>query len=203
MDKKELQEQRMKGYFIEATKEMLKGEGLKSISVRSIADRAGYSFATMYNYFRDVKDLIFVCVKDFQEECAEFVKVETINSPNGLDKIRDITKAYIKYFVQYPGIFDLFFLEKMTDIGSKQPTSELIYSFLDQLCADEWKYCIDQKIITSEEAESIKLELKFMSAGMLLFYNNRRQPTNYSDFSANTNKLLDQIFKDIRSSNSK
>ena len=41
MQKKEIQEQRIKGYFIEAAKEMLKGEGLKSISVRNIAERAG------------------------------------------------------------------------------------------------------------------------------------------------------------------
>ena len=53
MEKKEIQEQRMRGYFIQATKEIIKGEGIKSVSVRNIADRAGYSYATLYNYFKD------------------------------------------------------------------------------------------------------------------------------------------------------
>jgi len=197
MEKKEIQEQRMKGYFIEATKQMLRGEGLKSISVRSIADRAGYSFATMYNYFRDIKDLIFVCVKDFQDECDDFVKAETIKSPQGIQKIKEITKSYIKYFVQYPGIFDLFFLEKMTDIGSKQPTTELIYSFLDRLCSEEWNYCLAQKIVRNENVEILKSELKYMSAGMLLYYNNRRQPVTYNEFVKITETQLDYIFQNI------
>ena len=58
MEKKQIQEQRIKSYFIQATKEILKGEGLKCISVRNIADKAGYSYATLYNYFKDVQDLI-------------------------------------------------------------------------------------------------------------------------------------------------
>ena len=65
MKNKELQEKRMKGYFIQATKDILKGEGLKGISVRNIADQAGYSYATLYNYFKDINDLVFVCVNDF------------------------------------------------------------------------------------------------------------------------------------------
>jgi AcrR family transcriptional regulator len=71
MKNKEIQEQRMRGYFIQATKNILKGEGLKSISVRNIADQAGYSYATLYNYFKDVNELIFLCVNDFQEECLK------------------------------------------------------------------------------------------------------------------------------------
>ena len=55
----------MRGYFIQAAKEILKGEGLESMSVRNIADQAGYSYATLYNYFKDVKDLILECIKDF------------------------------------------------------------------------------------------------------------------------------------------
>ena len=35
----DIQEQRMRDYFIQATKEILRGEGLKSLSVRNIAGR--------------------------------------------------------------------------------------------------------------------------------------------------------------------
>jgi len=105
MGNKEIQEQRMKNYFIQATKEILKGEGLKCISVRNVADRAGYSYATLYNYFKDIKDLIFECVVDFQQECEEFVKAESKKSSAGKEKIKAVTTAYIKYFIQYPGIF--------------------------------------------------------------------------------------------------
>ncbi len=34
---KQIQEERIKGYFIEATKKILKGEGLRSVNVRNIS----------------------------------------------------------------------------------------------------------------------------------------------------------------------
>ena len=43
---KEIQEQRVRQYFIDATREILKGEGLKAVNVRAVSERAGYSFAT-------------------------------------------------------------------------------------------------------------------------------------------------------------
>ena len=152
MEKKEIQEQRMRMYFIEATKDLLKGEGLKSVSVRSIADRAGYSFGTLYNYFKDINDLIFLCVKDFQEECEQFVDARKQNSQPGIESVKKITKAYVEYFIEYPGIFELFFLERMSGMGNKQPTAELIYSFLDRLCAADWDTAIKVNMGSAERA---------------------------------------------------
>jgi AcrR family transcriptional regulator len=110
MEKKEIQEERMKGYFIQAAKEIIKAEGIRAISVRNIADRAGYSYATLYNYFKDVKDLIFICITDFQEECRIFIYDEVKNFSNGKENIKAKVKAFVKYFVLYPGIFELFFI---------------------------------------------------------------------------------------------
>jgi len=197
MVKNEIQEQRMKGYFIEAAKEMLKGEGLKSISVRNIAERAGYSYTTLYNYFKDLNELIFLCVKDFQDECELFIKDEIKKQPHGIEKIKAISKAYINYFVQYPGIFELFYIEKISNIGSKQPTTELICTFLDRLCLEEWEYCIQQNITTKEEADIYTKQLRFTVAGMLLLYLNRLQPTDYKEFIALTEVQLNQILNKL------
>ncbi len=184
MDRKEIQEQRMKGYFLQAAKEMIKGEGLKSVSVRNVADRAGYSYATLYNYFRDLKELVFLCVKDFQEECREQVENASKIAERGLPKIRAIVKSYAMFYVQYPGIFDLFFIERLNDIGGKQPDTEMIYSFLSRLCADEWAYCISEDIVSAEDAERMKKELNYALHGLLLYYINRRQPPAYEQFTA-------------------
>ena len=193
MDKKEIQEQRMRGYFIEATREMLKGEGLKSINVRAVADRAGYSYATLYNYFKDIKELIFICVKGFQDEAEAAIRMKTVSVPRGKEKIKEIMKAYISYFVQYPGIFELFFVEKMNDIGARQPTASLIYSFPDRLCADEWQYCTDHELISDSKAAISKEQLKYVLTGLLLFYMHRGQPATYEEFMAKLNTQLNAI----------
>lgn len=193
MGNKEIQEQRMKGYFIQATKEILKGEGLRNISVRNIAERAGYSYATLYNYFKDVRELIFECVIDFQEECQAFVISEVEKSQPGLEKIKAIAKAYVKYFIQYPGTFELFFLEKTNDVASKQPTLKLISNFLDRLSSNDWDYCINTKVLGAEDAKIRKNTLNFMVIGMLLFYINRRQPETYKEFSEELENQINSI----------
>jgi len=38
------------------------------------------AFATIYNYFRDVNDLVFLCVEDFLKECEDFVDQRTADS---------------------------------------------------------------------------------------------------------------------------
>jgi AcrR family transcriptional regulator len=174
---------------------MLKGEGLKSVSVRKIADRAGYSYATMYNYFKDVQELIFLCVKDFQEECRELVESGTKHSTPGPESIKAKAGLYIRYFVEYPGIFELFFLEKMTDIEIKQPVSTLIYTFLNRLCQKDWDYCIAKGIYDEDEARERQTELNYMITGLLLHYINRRQPVAYAEFSAIAKSQVARIMR--------
>ena len=37
---------------------------------------------------KDVNDLIFLCVSDFQEDCKSFVINKTKKTPKGLDKVK-------------------------------------------------------------------------------------------------------------------
>jgi len=180
----------MRGYFIQAAKDMLRAEGLKSISVRAIADRAGYSYTTMYNYFKDVNDLIFVCVEDFFEECRVFVAQNAGMNLIGIEKLKATIISYANFFVEYPGIFDLFFIEKVGDFGQKQTTITLIASSFDKISEEDWNYCISQKLIDAGESERLKMQLKYSIFGLLLMYLNRRNPTSYSEF---VRQLTDQV----------
>jgi len=186
MDNKQIQEQRMKGYFIQATKEILKAEGLKSISVRNIAERAGYSYATLYNYFKDVKELIFLCVKDFQGEIETSITEKITGIVPGKERLKVISMSYLNYFLEYPGIFELFYLERMSDISSNTETTQLIVSFLDRLCDEDWKV-IEQE---NDVRDLRKKELNYTITGLLLFYLNRREPAYYQEFIERANKQL-------------
>lgn len=202
MKNKEIQEQRMKGYFMQATKELLKGEGLRSVNVRSIADQAGYSYATLYNYFKDVKELVFLCVNDFQEECTAEIRQKVKKTSPGIERIHAITKAYIQYFVQYPSVFNLFFIEKLGDIGQKQPTANLIFTYLDRLCEDDWKYFIQSQGGNEKAVVSTRQELNYITSGMLLYYMNRIQPASYIEFAEIAELQITTILNRVTSSNS-
>lgn len=185
----------MRSYFIESAKNLLKGEGLRSISVRHVAGHAGYSYATLYNYFKDLNELIFVCVGDFQKEAEEFVARKTDGVPAGRERIKAISTAYAEYFTEYPGVFELFFLEKMGNMGNKGEMAELIYTFLDRLCGDDWDACIKSGEYTPDEVAKMKDRLRFTLAGMLLYYENRMHPSTYEQFIAGVREQIDGILK--------
>jgi len=179
---KQIQEQRIRGYFIQATKDILKGEGLKGVSVRNIAQQAGYSYSTIYNYFKDVNDLVFLCISDFQKECEAFVEEQTNAKPRGMERLKATVVSYVNYFVEYPGIFDLFYLAKVGDFGHKAATIDLINGSLDAVCEKEWNYCASHGLVKVEEVERLKAQLRYTVIGMLLLYLNRRFPAAYSEF---------------------
>ena len=190
MDNKQIQSERIRGFFIQAAKELLKCEGLRSVSTRSVAEKAGYSYATLYNYFKDINDLVFECVKDFQSECEAFVKSKTKKASPGKEKIKAIMAAYIDYFVEYPGTFELCFLEKIRGIAGRTELTELIYSFPDRLCQEQWNFCINEKIMDPETVEQTRHQLRNTVMGLLLFYENRGQPASYKEFVELATRLI-------------
>lgn len=203
MKNKELQEQRMKGYFIEATRDILKSEGLKSVNVRNIASKAGYSYATLYNYFKDANDLVFVCVEGFLKECREFVEAKAKKKPSGIERLRASILAYIGYFVEYPGVFDLFFLERIGDLGHKQATLDIINTSFDKICEKEWNYVLSHGLFKAEKIEKLKAQLRFSVTGMLLLYLNRYTPQSYTKFVQLINEQLDFILNDKETMNNR
>ncbi|MGE5356733.1 MAG: TetR/AcrR family transcriptional regulator [Deltaproteobacteria bacterium] len=195
MKNKEIQEKRMKEYFIRATKEILKSEGIKSISVRNISEQAGYSYTTLYNYFKDINDLIFYCVNDFNEECKLFVENQTKENLLGKEKFRAKIIAYINYFIEYPSIFELFYIERMGDFGNKQTTINIISNSLDDIYVEELNYCINQNLIRPEKVEIVKSQFKYVVSGLLLLYLNRMIPISYEEFQNQVNVHIDSLLE--------
>ncbi len=116
MDRKSIQEQRMKGYFIEAAKKVVKEEGLSNLTVKKVADLAGYAPGTLYNYFADLNNLLLHCAVEFWDECKDYVLRKTENCTEVREKIIALTKAYTEYFVENTNIFQLIFLEEVGDV---------------------------------------------------------------------------------------
>ncbi|MBV8252054.1 MAG: TetR/AcrR family transcriptional regulator [Chitinophaga sp.] len=190
--KKEIQEQRVRGYFIAATKEILKSEGLKSVSVRNIADRAGYSFASLYNYFKDAKELVFLCVKDFREECIAYAQEKAASKPAGAKHLKAVTLAYLEYFIQYPGIHDLFFNEKLSDIGHTGDTTSLVVSLLETLSESDWQHIAKHEKLSGKEVGHRQSALLLGTTGILSLYLNRRYPATYEAFLKQAGNFIDQ-----------
>jgi AcrR family transcriptional regulator len=178
---KAIQEERMKGYFLTAAKELIRGEGLKVVSTRNVAERAGYSYATLYNYFKDIRDLIFSCVEDFMAECRDFVEKGVPGALTGEKALIAISTGYAKFFVQYPGIFDLFFEEKANKISTAKSNLHAIDALFDSLVERQWQDISDRKKASPQSLSQAREFHKVAIHGVLMFYLNNRTSGDYKE----------------------
>lgn len=195
MRNKHLNEKRMRDYFIEAVKEILKGEGIDSMSLRNIADEAGNSSSTLYNYHKDVSDVINESINKFAEECQEYVEEKTRNLPDGPDKLKAIIKSYVGCFLENPSIFNIFFLEKFNKIEKKKETSQLVVTLLEKLCQPQWRYLVDRDYISEQNAEKAISILRYQIPGLLLFYLKWNNPDNPKEFYSLIDNQLDKLIR--------
>ena len=202
MRNRQIQEERIKTYFLDSAKNLLRAEGLKGVSVRNVAYRAGYSYATLYNYFKDINDLLFRCVEDFCQEVGDFVAARTEGGAPGREGLRRTARAYVEYFVEYPGVFELFFLERLGErlLGARRggggPRTEraaLSRGRLGRLCEPRLAECIADGTYTAGEAAAVEEGLRCMLPGMLLLYENRLAPDNYEEFMQSVDAQLGRV----------
>ena len=65
--------------FVEATQALIDSEGLERISIRKIADKAGFHNSTIYLYFKDVNQLILLAsLKHFNEYSKKLSEYSTM-----------------------------------------------------------------------------------------------------------------------------
>jgi AcrR family transcriptional regulator len=186
---KAIQEERMRGYFIDAAMELIRAEGITVVTARNVAEKAGYSYATLYNYFEDIRDLIFSCLEVFMKECRVYVESNTVNCQSGKNKLIALTDEYVKFFVQYPGIFDLFYTQKPNDISTKRSDFKALDSFFDSLTEPDWNEC--KKILRLTESEYIDLKSNHKLAihGLLSLYLNRRRAVDFKQFTTEISRI--------------
>jgi AcrR family transcriptional regulator len=186
---KPIQEERMKGYFITAAKELIRGEGLAVVSTRNVAERAGYSYATLYNYFKDIRDLIFSCVEDFTTECREYVAKEGSGAVTGEKALVAISSGYAKFFVQYPGIFDLFYQKKANQIATAKSDLAAIDTFFDSLVESEWQTVGVKKKAANKAIARAQEFHKLAIHGLFVFYLNNRTNVAYKELMAQVEEI--------------
>ena len=102
--------------FIEATRSLIQTEGVDGLSIRKIANEAGYNSATLYNYFRDLEHLTLfgsVCyLRDYIVELGKSLD----STMSSLDRFRTIYRCFNGFAFRYPDIFHNMFFGRYSDL---------------------------------------------------------------------------------------
>jgi AcrR family transcriptional regulator len=176
MAKMSIKRKRTLQYFIDAAKEIIEKEGVKQVTARKVGELSGYSYATIYNYFKDLKELLAYCALDYLKACSkDMLSIDT----EGLDIVSIIQKyntTYFKFFAKNPQIFQLVFLEDLDDYPT-QLITETSEPAAGYLLLEHLKKFADKGFIKEKDITTIH-QLNIASVhGKLLFFNNNRDVT--------------------------
>ena len=112
MDKLNIKKRRVMMYFIEATQELILNEGIENLSIKKIADTAGYNTATIYNYFEDLEELILYSSIDYLKIYLKDLKSEINSNMKAIEMYETIYKVFVHHSFKKPEIFHTLFFGK-------------------------------------------------------------------------------------------
>jgi len=114
-EKREIKRKRMFLYFIEATREIIDEEGYEAVTLRKVADLAGYNSATVYSYFEDLEQLILYAslkyLKDYNYSAGQIFRSEI----GERQKLLEMWRVFCDYSFQNPKPFAYIFTGKHKD----------------------------------------------------------------------------------------
>ena len=112
MDKLDIKKRRVMMYFIEATQDLILNEGIENLSIKKIADKAGYNTATIYNYFEDLEELILYSSVDYLKIYLKDLRDEISSDMKAIEIYETIYKVFVHHSFEKPEIFHTLFFGK-------------------------------------------------------------------------------------------
>jgi AcrR family transcriptional regulator len=116
---KEIQKSRMWKYFVEATAEIIEEEGIDKVTIRKVAEKAGYNSATIYNYFSEISHLIFFASMKFLKTYTDEVAIYMKNGKNPIEQYLLAWECFCKHSFKSPQIFNAVFIMDLGDHPEK------------------------------------------------------------------------------------
>lgn len=206
MEKKELHKRKVMSKFIDVTDELLKEVGIGNISIRKVADKAGFNSATIYNYFENLDHLIFFAamrnIKDYSMALSDYLK----DTNNSMDRFLKVWECFCDYAYYKPEIYNAIFFPKLEnemedyvedyydlypeDLGAHSDTISTMLlkrDIKDRGMAIVYD-CIKEGFINEEDGDKLNDMILLIFEGMLKRVLHKR--TTYEDAK---NKTMDYI----------
>lgn len=105
----EIKSDRIRSYFVDAAKEIILRDGMEGVSVRKVAEIAGYSYATLYNYFSDLNQLLQAVKHEMVIDVVTYMDGAADPAVHGADAIKRLNRKYMEYFLNHPHVFRFFY----------------------------------------------------------------------------------------------
>jgi AcrR family transcriptional regulator len=108
---------------VAATRELIRTDGLASVSLRRVGAALGVTAPALYAYVRDKRDLLrAIADQEFTELIARFREVD---AEDPLERTRGYCRAYVDHAVANPELFRVMFLFRPSIDGASGSSDDL------------------------------------------------------------------------------
>ncbi|CQR46359.1 Bacterial regulatory proteins, tetR family [Paraliobacillus sp. PM-2] len=114
-NRKTIQRERMWRYFLDGAVEIIEEEGVEQITIRKIAERAGYTSSTAYNYFKDLSHLKFFAAMHFTTNYINDLPTYVAKGKNTVEKWLYAWQCFCLHSFDNPHIYSIIFTENLGD----------------------------------------------------------------------------------------
>ena len=192
--RKEMRELHIKRIFVDAAKEYITAHGVGSLTVKAVADLAGYAPGTLYNYFADLQELLYECAKDFFHECTLPVKQRLESCTTPVERVVAPALVYTQYFLEHPDVFHLLFVAELGEAALQDFQRGTYVPEVIQLQQQHLQECVQAGFIGRENAETISGLISNTVHSNLLFYLKGRLPVTSAQLIEKTGRELNFLF---------
>ncbi len=111
-DRKQRESDLRRKDIIKAVRKLIKAGGARAITLRKVAEQAGFSTTVVYALFKDKATLITQAMDSDLLELAKAMRDATDPALAPVDNIKRAGRAYVTFGMQHPDQYALVFLER-------------------------------------------------------------------------------------------
>ena len=165
-EKQTLKSQRVRAYFVQAAKKIILEEGVENVSVRKVADAAGYTFSTIYNYYGNQNELLQDVKADMIKDLVQHMGETRPSKVSDVEDIKKQYRLYVEYFIQNPNVFSFFYSYRLHPV-QKEPAE--VPDFSSQYL-ETYRGFAERGIIRESEIPVLAKTFIYSLHGLLALY---------------------------------
>lgn len=184
----------VKRAFAEATKNIILEDGVESVSIRKVADLAGYTFATIYNHFRNEDELLRSTRNMMINDIVAYMDIPKKKDPAGIKDVQELFGRYLDYFITYPNVFRFFYFRHLEDADKPEerhiPGGDQVVKTFEFLTATG--------CYTPEEVETLIHTLIYCAHGLLTLSISDNDELSILDIKPRMEKVIELLLRDLK-----